>query len=232
MAPVEGDLVKKTRRKLVKKRMPQRHTSMHFPERFQFGDDAQDDVTATAGKPTQYMNQSIFSMIAAAGSKTNFHARFEDESSDSEGNDDTNKAVTQNVAVPPEFLGQRPQEIVMRQATNDEKQIDRRHPMTNLPKLDLRTSKEPQHMSQSSSLPVGPNQSSLESLQQVTPRDAPIMSQMLAAQADLSPMIEGVGEQHVLNPPDVLANSKGPVTLATRLMQIFGLEVPEEVMSG
>lgn len=231
MAPIPGESEKRSRRKLVKKKIPQRQTSMHFPERLKFGDDVQDDVTATTGKPTQYMNQSIFSMVAAAGSKTNFHARFEDESSDSEGNDDTDKAPTHNAAVPVEQLGYKPLQRAARQAMDDEKHIDRRHPRITLPKLNLGSTKEVPYTSQSSYLPPDPHTSSLESLQQITPRDAPIMSQMLAAQADLSPRIEKVGEQHVSNPPDNPTNTKGQAKLATRLMQIFGLEAPEEVIS-
>ncbi|KAL9003772.1 MAG: hypothetical protein Q9188_003377 [Gyalolechia gomerana] len=236
MAPIEGESEKRSRRKLVKKRMPQGRTSMHFPERLKFGDDAQDDVTAAAGKPAQYMNQSIFSMIAAAGSKANFHARFEDESSDSGDNDDTTRAsaevATHNANVSPEPLDGKPQEPTVRRAMDDEKLVGHRYPRITLPKLNLRTLKERQYMAQSSYLPAGPHASSLESSKQVTPRDAPVMSQMLAAQADLSPKIEKTEGQQVAIPPDVLANPKNPDTLATRLMRIFGLEAPEEVLSG
>lgn len=48
------------------------------------GNDEHEDVTAAKGMPAQQMNQSVFSMIAAAGSKVDFNARFEDGSSDSE----------------------------------------------------------------------------------------------------------------------------------------------------
>lgn len=209
---------------------------MHFPERLKFGDDAHDDVTAAAGKPAQYMNQSIFSMIAAAGSKANFHARFEDESSDSGDNDDTTRAsaevATHNANVSPEPLGGKPQEPTVRRAMDDEKLVGHRYPRITLPKLNLRTLRERQYMSQSSYLPAGPHASSLQSSKQATPRDAPVMSQMLAAQADLSPMIEKTEGQQVAIPPDVLVNPKNPDTLATRLMRIFGLEAPEEVLSG
>ncbi|KAK5258316.1 Sterol 3-beta-glucosyltransferase, partial [Exophiala xenobiotica] len=72
----------------LQKRNPNLHRlpSSHIPSRLSLGADAQDDVTAPSrgrNAPAQYMNQSIFSMIAAAGSRTDFNARF-DESSDSE----------------------------------------------------------------------------------------------------------------------------------------------------
>ncbi|KAL8945187.1 MAG: hypothetical protein Q9211_000268 [Gyalolechia sp. 1 TL-2023] len=235
MAPIEGEPRKQARRKLVKKRMPQRRTSIHFPERLKFGEDAHDDVTAAAGKPAQYMNQSIFSMVAAAGSKTNFHARFEDESSDSEGNDDTTKAseevAAHNANLSPKPLDGKPQEPAVRWATDDEKHVGRKDTRITLPKLNLRTLEERQYVPQSSYLPAAPQASSFESPRQVKPRDAPVMSQMLAAQADLSLLIEDTKEQQLAIPPDVLADSRGPGTLATRLMQIFGLEAPEEVIS-
>ncbi|KAL8944808.1 MAG: hypothetical protein Q9216_000230 [Gyalolechia sp. 2 TL-2023] len=237
MGPLAGESEKKVRRKLVKKRMPQRPTSVHFPDRLRFGDDAQDDVTASAGKPAQYMNQSIFSMIAAAGSKTNFHARFEDESSDSEGNDDIPKAPAEVDFCKANSSGAvdgNPQEPTVRQAMGEEKHIKsgiRKHPGTTLPQLNLRALKERQYISQSSFLPTAAHASSLENAQHVTPRDAPVMSQMLAAQADLSPMNEKPEEQQAADPPDMLANPKGPGTLAARLMQIFGLEAPEAVIS-
>ena len=83
MAP-EQDSGKRLGRKLLKKRKPQRGSSVQYPERLKVGEDVHEDVTAAKGMPAQQMNQSVFSMIAAAGSKVDFNARFEDESSDSE----------------------------------------------------------------------------------------------------------------------------------------------------
>lgn len=83
MAP-EQDSGKRVGRKLIKKRKPQRSSSLQYPERLKVGNDEHEDVTAAQGMPAQQMNQSVFSMIAAAGSKVDFNARFEDGSSDSE----------------------------------------------------------------------------------------------------------------------------------------------------
>src|SRR5271155_510497 len=87
MASKDDDLQTKARRKLTKKnKNPRRMPSTHIPERLRGGEDEDEDVTApnkAAPTPAQYLNQSVFSMIAAAGSRTNFNARF-DESSDSE----------------------------------------------------------------------------------------------------------------------------------------------------
>src|SRR5437773_1129309 len=83
MAPVD-ELKKRTSVKLSKKKRGPRQ-SVDIPERFRDGEDAQDDVTAPRGNSAQYiMNQSVFSMIAAAGSKVDFHSRFDGDSSESE----------------------------------------------------------------------------------------------------------------------------------------------------
>lgn len=83
MAP-EQDSGKRVGRKLIKKRKSQRSSSLQYPERLQVGNDEHEDVTAAKGMRAQQMNQSVFSMIAAAGSKVDFNARFEDGSSESE----------------------------------------------------------------------------------------------------------------------------------------------------
>lgn len=239
MASAEGEAERRTRRKLVKKKVTQRRTSMHFPEQLKYGDDVQDDVTATNGKPAQYMNQSLFSMIAAAGSKTNFHARFEDESSDSEGDDDVSKApapvATHAAETPSQALAGKEHDQTVGRAKDGEQHVGsvaRRHPRIPLPKLNVRTSQDKDYMSQSSFLPSARHNSFLEGLKQVTPRDAPVMSQMLAARAQLSPTTGHAEDPHVADVPDVSPTLKSHGTLATRLMEIFGLEAPEEVVSG
>ncbi|KAL8705531.1 MAG: hypothetical protein Q9201_001348 [Fulgogasparrea decipioides] len=238
MASLEGQSEKKARRKLVKKRKPQRHTSMHFPERLGYGDDVQDDVTAADGKPAQHANQSIFSMIAAAGSRTNFHARFEDDSSDSEGDDGLSKAAAgtkaQHVDAQSRGIRNTGHDSDVGRANEDGKQASStgcKHHRIPLPRLHIRTSKERKYMSQSSHLPLTRHTSILESPQQVTPRDAPVMSQMLAAQAYLRPSAEYTEGQRGADVLDAPASPKGSGTLATRLMEIFGFDSPEEVIS-
>ncbi|KAL9587665.1 MAG: hypothetical protein Q9212_000119 [Teloschistes hypoglaucus] len=225
------------RKRLVKRRKPQRHTSMQFPDRLGYGDDAQDDVTAADGRTAHYANQSVFSMIAAAGSRTNFHARFEDDSSDSEGDQclprNTVKAASHTVPGPNPIPhgaekahhgGRREEDGRHAGSTQTT------HHTLTWPKLHIRTSKEKQYASQSSNLSSVHYASTADGPQQMTPRDAPVMSQMLAAKARLEPMAEHTLEQptpHAVFP----ALPASPVTLADRLMEIFALEMPEEVIS-
>jgi hypothetical protein len=84
--PSETDLKKRVGRKLTKKRREGHEATMNIPERFRDGDDADDDITAMPGN-NPYMNQSVFGMIAAAGSQVDFNARFDAQSSDEEDGD-------------------------------------------------------------------------------------------------------------------------------------------------
>jgi sterol 3beta-glucosyltransferase len=81
---------------LQKKRRDDYHTpTMELPERLKAdgdGADAEEDVLqpqGLGGGMFMNMNQSIFGIIAAAGSKVDFTDRFEGQSSDEEGDDDS-----------------------------------------------------------------------------------------------------------------------------------------------
>ena len=73
-------------RKLVKRRKNIPKSTINLPERFKDGADAQEDYLAPKSETTSIANQPVFSMIAAVGSKTDFHTRFGDIS-DSEEDD-------------------------------------------------------------------------------------------------------------------------------------------------
>jgi len=238
MAP-EGKHPKHVGRKLTKRRKPLRAPSVHYPERLKKRDDEHEDITAPKGNDPKYMSQTVFGMIAAAGSKVDFHARFEEESSDSDGEDEAS-------TVPPK-LGERAAEI------SSGKVVDRlleapvtradsggkrartveRRGLPHLPKLNLRTPIEKNYMSQSLNLSPNQESSSRRRAISVTPRDAPVMSKMLEAQAELSP--HTLPSDTNINDAGSPANldSKGsPIGLANRLMEIFGFDKPEEVVSG
>ena len=82
MAP-EEDLKKRMARKLTKRRKEGHQVTTEIPERFRDGEDADEDCTAPP-ESKAYMNQSVFGMIAAAGSQVDFNARFDAQSSDEE----------------------------------------------------------------------------------------------------------------------------------------------------
>ncbi|KAJ0165076.1 Sterol 3-beta-glucosyltransferase [Colletotrichum tanaceti] len=89
----EDDVKRRVGKKLQKKRHePNTTPAMELPERLKHGDDSRDeDLLPTQGPPMfMNMNQSIFGLIAAAGSRVDFHDRFEssDEESAAAADDD------------------------------------------------------------------------------------------------------------------------------------------------
>ena len=95
MAPEKNtkDDGRRSGRKLSKKRLKgssasaaPRSASMEIPDRFRDGDDAQEDVCAPKDRSAQYMGQSVFAMMAAAGSTTDFQSRFDDGSTSGSDN--------------------------------------------------------------------------------------------------------------------------------------------------
>ncbi|KAI9793133.1 MAG: Sterol 3-beta-glucosyltransferase [Candelina submexicana] len=227
----EESVKRKAGRKLTKKRPPQR-VSLDIPERFQDGEDADEDVTAPKGKDVQYMNQSLFSMIAAAGSKTDFHSRFDDDSSEDE--------VGQS-AIRPQDSDTSKHAQVSKDDTKSRRKLHKQgqdkseHRMLrSLPRLPhLRTSKEGKDRAQSSNSTKPEHSGHLnESLVNNSPREAPVMSRMLEAQAQLKmadPILEGEKKGHKLTADIVLKESSNG--LAIRLMEIFDFGEPEEVIS-
>ncbi|KAI0969049.1 glycosyltransferase family 1 protein [Xylaria arbuscula] len=85
--PVRRRVSKKT----IKKNKERRRPTMDLPDRFKdLGDDADEDVLPPSQGAGIFMNmnQSIFGLIAAAGSNVDFNDRFEGQSSDDYDNDD------------------------------------------------------------------------------------------------------------------------------------------------
>ena len=238
MAPIGEDHGKKVGRKLTKKWRPSRHHSMHYPECLQPGPDAQEDVTAPKGNEPHYLNQSVFSMIAAAGSKSEFHAKFNDESSGSEEETEVPelpKIPTPGLGRPSKSLHGVREENVDRTSVSrsDSRRRFESKLRKSLPRLNLRTNKEKNYMSRSSILPtLNPGKSPTVA----TPRDAPVMTRMLEARAQLdsstAELENSVGMFEAAEPGESSTPENVPTSLSTRLMEIFGLEKPEEVVSG
>ncbi|KKY28171.1 putative udp-glucose:sterol glycosyltransferase [Phaeomoniella chlamydospora] len=218
--------------------------SGRLPERLRYGEDANDDVTAPArgaGVPQQYMNQSIFSMIAAAGSKTDFHQRF-DESSDSEEEDEqpkddrpTNRqSLERNTSARAARRPGDPSVAAERYDGKTETAKPGEKKRYSLPKLHPKHGKTRDSRSVYIDSPAREHLSQSKLSRTMTPRDAPMMSRMLEAQAQLS--TSGFGSGIIRPPTDEVAARKrsesSPETLlSTRLMEIFGFENPEEVVS-
>jgi sterol 3beta-glucosyltransferase len=222
-------------------------------------DDDDDDVTAPPkssrgrdGK-LQYMQQSIFSIIAAAGTRSDFHARF-DESSDSDG--EAEKVVEQgstreagyrshdrgtdgdNATSPENRRG----EVAPRHQTPlDRKSSEhRRKPSENrlprsLPKLQLRHGKGKDLVVTSDpiSREGSPSASSTSLTGSMTPPAAPVLSRMIEAQTRFDPAASHTESKCLVEQEDSNQTHTQPTPtnlLSTRLMEIFGFEKPEKVI--
>ncbi len=238
MAP-EHEPLRRLASKITKKKPSSRSSSVQFPDRLREGDDAQEDVTAAKGKPAQYMNQSIFSMIAAAGSKADFHARFEEESSGSDEEQDLTEGTLSVEGRPsiPETQFNKQREDASSRAEAEKRPQDLPEGSTgkrrSIPRLHLRTTKEKNYMSQSTRLLAAGTSSSLNTTKGITPRDAPVMGRMLEAQAELRPStLPPESKNPEALEPERLDGKGMQSTLALRLKEIFGLKEAEEVISG
>ena len=240
MAP-QHDLHKVIERKLTRKRKPLRASSVQYPARLKEGEDAQEDVTAVKGEPAQHMNQSIFSMIAAARSKVDFNARSEEEEESSDSDDEPQASVAPTHAEEHSKTPKTQKQLDEQHEDHLRREKSRRplghlaghRDLRSLPKLDIRTNEEKSYMSQSMRLSSGQVSNHYGGPTGVTPRDAPVMSMMLEAQAELNPSTPSLevrnaaaGDSHFPTDKDASAD------LANRLMEIFGFEKPEEVISG
>ncbi|KAI9809619.1 MAG: hypothetical protein M1825_000051 [Sarcosagium campestre] len=227
---------------------------LDYPDKFKDGEDAQDDVTAPDGRNLGYMSQSVFSMIAAAGSKTDFNARFEDDSSDQDSDDelppppdlgarlqsrlDQGQAGIGGSKDDLPTSGKRERARLKKPQGTHRRRLSDRGILKSLPKLSIRTPKEKTYMSQSLATIETGRTGSQNPGAAMTPREAPVMSRMLEAQAQLHQRTASFG-QHGKH-ADIAEGDENdgveegdakPTGLAARLMEIFEFEKPEDVIS-
>jgi sterol 3beta-glucosyltransferase len=251
MPPTEEALKKRVGCRLSKKpKQLHRLPSTHVPERFKYGDDATEDVTAPAragANAPQYMNQSIFSMIAAAGSRTDFNARFDDSSDSGEDEEPSKETSTGGISLGPaaeesshaNILRSTDAESASRKLVKKEKvhkpSASEHRLLKSLPKLALQSPRETRIRTQQQENAVYKKPGGyLDETRRLTPRDAPMMSRMLEAQAELS--ASDLRSEVTTHSSDVTESrgraSPSPATLlATRLMEIFGFDEPESLVS-
>ena len=187
------------------------------------------------------MNQSIFSMIAAAGSKTDFNTRF-DDSSESEQEASEEKGEAQRKARQSQVVSHRqkspaPDEDLPQSSGRDvlparkQKRLSQHKITQSLSKLTFRQNKEKMEVPRKGSSPSSDDTSESS---KSNPRDAPVMSRLLTAEAEF----EALNEESAT--ATTTADNKGyrdrglssPATLlATRLMEIFGFQKPETVVA-
>jgi sterol 3beta-glucosyltransferase len=230
MAP-EEDLKKRVARKLTKRRKEGHQVTMDIPERFRDGDDADEDCTAPPDHKV-YMNQSVFGMIAAAGSQVDFNARFDAQSSDEE--DESGEPSSQSSE----------KEVRVRKVRQDKpagksekhkRKFSEHKLLRSIPGLGSKSKAKSPPKSGSPARESSAEPSAPELKVERTPshRDAPVMSRMLEAKAELS-MRPSFDMKRL--PGDLTqTNDNGGSTsssLAKRLKEIFEFEKAEDVIEG
>lgn len=251
MPPAEGAAKKRVLHKR-NSRKPKSHTrspSDQIPDIFKDGDDAQDDVAAPPRAPdgkseaAPFMHQSIFSMIAAAGSTADFHSRLDEPSDTDEDEGDASATDRPSKGVARKLLnkedGQTGPPSPSSWDHRGRKHMDKRSDhslLKSLPKLRRKRSKGKEPMSrtvQDLNTPSDTeNASSAELARTMTSGKAPVLERMLEAQArfDSSTSVDSRNkdaDQKKHKPSKDLSGT----LLSTRLMEIFGFENPEEVIS-
>ncbi|KAI0505367.1 glycosyltransferase family 1 protein [Xylaria bambusicola] len=250
-------LGKKSIRRLKEGRRP----TLNFPDRFKdFGDDADEDVLPPSQGPNLFMNmnQSIFGLIAAAGSNVDFNDRFEGQSSDEadeDGHPDDNdtKGKAKGKGKHPEQVSK---SVILKKSSSskeknavdkEESRITNEQLLQSLPQLpqtstrilSKRSGLRPSRLSSAST------KASREMSTSTTPelqlpavesivadraeQVAPVMSRMLEARAEMSSRPSFDLEGLPKHRQDEV-NETGHSDLARKLKEIFEFDYPEEVV--
>ncbi|CCU75791.1 UDP-glucosesterol glycosyltransferase [Blumeria hordei DH14] len=200
------------------------HQTNDIPERFQDGDDADEDCTALSAA-NSYMNQSVFGMIAAAGSQIDFNARFDAHSSDDNEEDTPRQSAEHQIA------DMRANSLPIRSGKEKNPNSCRFivHPCHKLVSKSM-----------SGSLPIAVDSISLHeptsSPAQIQSRtcttQSMVMSRMLKARENMSlqltpnsPHTVGENAESEKYEEESISNS-----LSKKLMEIFQFETPEQVI--
>ncbi|ODH38738.1 hypothetical protein ACO22_02211 [Paracoccidioides brasiliensis] len=226
----------------------------HIPERLRIGDDEQEDMAAppsdTAGRAGMltHMHQSVFSMIAAASSKNDFHTRF-DEYSDAD--EDTDQPL-KNRFLSNDGIDSRgvdsPSKDQLTQIAHGDKPSPSSKTLNERGRSfhRLRMS-EGQFLKSLSKLPgksstgkettpepdvTASNEPSAgEAVQMVASTEAPVQGLMREAQARFGES-ESPPNQTGISEKDRQRKESSPSSLlSARLMDIFGFDRPEKVIS-
>jgi sterol 3beta-glucosyltransferase len=226
--PPEADIKKRIGRKLTKKRREGHQVTMEIPERFKDGDDADEDCTAPKGQ-NMYMNQSVFGMIAAAGSQVDFNARFDGQSSEDEDAQADSSSREEDMET-----GNKPRPEQISAPSKPEKhrrKFSENKIIRSLPHLGRKGSKSKTSPHRTAS-PAALESPSIE-VTPTMPRGQPVMSQMLEAQVELSSRPSFDVPRGSEEPGKLEAHEEGASSnLAIRLMEIFEFDKPEEVIEG
>ncbi|KAI1123996.1 glycosyltransferase family 1 protein [Nemania abortiva] len=244
-------------RRMLKRNSEGRRPTLDFPDRFRnLRVDSDEDVRPPSQGPSMLMNmnQSIFGLIAAAGSTVDFNDRFEGQSSDEDDNNEDGhggdmkdkekgKKKQREQIAKTTVLKKSP--LSREKDPTDEKQrrgIPRQllQSLPQLPRLAARPLNQRSRLLKSSctggtsdhdrEISTSPSPESTEAdTADHSERLAPVMSRMLDARAEMSSRpsfdLEGLSRSQ----PNE-GDETGPTALARKLQEIFEFDRPEEVV--
>jgi sterol 3beta-glucosyltransferase len=264
MASSQEDAIRRRiSKKIFRKSREGHRPTLAFPDRFKdLRDDTEEDVLPPSQGPQMFMNmnQSIFGLIAAAGSNVDFNDRFEGQSSDEEdgAHEDSNKddgdadipgkgklheRVTKTTVLKPGSSSKESDD------TNEGEKQERRasgHLLRSLPQLPRLARSSLSNRTRLRGLrpfnTSGGNEIEMPTADSPPPaaesdladrgdRPEPVMSRMLEARAEMSSRPSFDLEGSSRDQQNRGAET-GPSTLAQKLKEIFEFEELEEVIEG
>lgn len=233
----EADVKQLVGKRLQKRRRDEPTTTVQLPEPLLGSDESADeDDGPSQGPPMFNMNQSIFGLIAAAGSRVDFNDRFDGSSSDEEDGHGKARDMQEEDLSQTTILQAPPE----KKKSRAKKRLSESRLLRSLPVLPSRF--KSRSKGEPSRLPAPAEEETEESpdtsdsapageLIHQEKRPAPVMSRMLEAKAEMSSRPSFDQERMST---DISRNTEGgdSTTLAKKLQQIFEFEQPEQVVEG
>ncbi|KAI1486658.1 hypothetical protein F5X96DRAFT_219347 [Biscogniauxia mediterranea] len=257
LPPDEDATRRRINRRLLKKRKEGHRPTMELPDRFKdLGDDADEDVIPPnhGAQLFMNMNQSIFGLIAAAGSTVDFNDRFEGQSSDEEDevhtHDDKEAKGKQREDVSKTTILRKSSVSMARGKGDKSRRRLSGQLLRSLPQLPRLATATRSKLRPSKTRNVQPSDSSADGEEETSSsptadiqsptleptkadregRLAPVMSRMLEARAEMSSRpsfdLERLSGDHRRGETE----DAGPSALARKLKEIFEFDEPEEVI--
>lgn len=248
-------------KKLHKKRREEHQPTMELPDRLkETGDEVDEDVVPQQGGHQMFMNmnQSIFGLIAAAGSTADFNDRFEEHYSDEEDAADQRletkgakgKGPDRADVIDPQALRKGSSDKSEKTAKKHRRRLSSQllHSLPQLPRLSSKSKSSRSSKLKSQPLDLNPSSDdanageagasglqspSFESTTKAERdvRTAPVMSMMLEARAEMAARPSFDMERlsgDLRRGTD--ASENADTELAVRLKEIFEFEQPEKVL--
>ncbi len=241
MAPPE-DPKRRVARKLTKKRKEDvKAYTMELPEGLRNGDDVDEDCTAPK-VPGMIVNQSVFGMIAAAGSQVDFNQRFEDSDDDEEADtigvdgdrESTDSPATSASRLPTDKKRGHKLKLSDSKLLRSLSHLGS-HRKHKTAKISSPLSESPTEDKENIEQTDEEDMADKDTTKTLSSRGPPVMAQMLDARqvAESRPSFDmRRSMDKLLDSPRSSIDEAPATTLSKKLAEIFGFDRPEAVIEG